>query len=54
VAKGFFTKLGISYWFAWTMLRKIRKAMGQQDANYRLDGLVEMDEGYFGGISLKE
>ncbi len=44
-------ELGISYWVAWTMLQKIRKAMGQQDANYRLDGLVEMDEGYFGGIS---
>jgi len=44
-------EMGISYWVAWTMLQKIRKAMGQQDANYRLDGLVEMDEGYFGGTS---
>lgn len=46
-------ELGVSYWVAWTMLQKIRKAMGQQDANYRLDGLVEMDEGYFGGTSKK-
>lgn len=44
-------ELSISYWVAWTMFQKIRKAMEQQDANYRLDGLVEMDEGYFGGVA---
>ena len=44
-------ELGVSYWVAWTMLQKIRKAMGQQDANYCLNGLVETDEAYFGGVS---
>jgi hypothetical protein len=31
------------------MLHKIRKAMGERDANYRLAGLVEVDDSYFGG-----
>jgi hypothetical protein len=31
------------------MLHKIRKAMGDRDAGYKLAGLVEMDETYFGG-----
>ena len=41
--------MGISYWVAWNMLQKIRTAMGQQDDKYKLQGLVEMDEAYFGG-----
>ena len=40
--------LDISYESAWYMLVRIRKAMGQRDANYLLSGLLEMDEGYFG------
>ena len=33
----------------WYLLKRIRKAMGQRDANYLLSGLMEMDEGFFGG-----
>jgi len=40
--------LGIGYESAWYMLKRIRFAMGQRDANYLLSGLLEMDEGYFG------
>jgi hypothetical protein len=31
----------------WAMMRKIRKAMGQRDAGYGLEDMVELDEGYF-------
>ena len=31
------------------MGHKIRKAMGERDAHYKLAGLVEMDDSYFGG-----
>jgi len=34
---------------AWFMCHKIRKAMAERDANYRLAGLIEMDDAYFGG-----
>ncbi len=37
----------------WVMAHKIREAMGQRDAQYRLAGLVEMDESFFGPKSLK-
>lgn len=40
--------LDIGYESAWYMLVRIRKAMGQRDANYLLSSLLEMDEGYFG------
>jgi hypothetical protein len=42
-------ELGVCYTTAWTMLHKIRKAMGERDAKYRLAGLVEVDDSYFGG-----
>ena len=42
-------KLGISYWKAWTMLQKIRRAMRERDSKYRLAGIVEMDDSFFGG-----
>ena len=32
----------------WVMAHKIRQAMGQRDARYRLAGLVELDESLFG------
>ena len=48
-ALSFSTEMGVSYWVAWTMLQKIRTAMGQQDDKYKLQGHVEMDEAYFGG-----
>jgi transposase-like protein len=38
-----------SYATMWLMCNKIRKAMADRDANYKLAGLVEMDESYFGG-----
>ena len=41
--------LEIGYESAWYLLKRIRKAMGQRDANYLLSGLMEMDESFFGG-----
>jgi transposase-like protein len=38
-----------SYKTVWLMGHKIRKAMGDRDAPYKLAGLVEMDDSYFGG-----
>lgn len=34
------------------MWDKIRKAMADRDAHYKLEGLVEMDDSYFGGSKL--
>lgn len=31
----------------WAMVHKVRKAMGNRDARYTLEGMIEMDEGYF-------
>tara|TARA_R110002126_G_scaffold36321_1_gene110652 strand:+ start:870 stop:1586 length:717 start_codon:yes stop_codon:yes gene_type:complete len=31
----------------WAMVHKLRKAMGNRDARYTLEGMVEFDEGYF-------
>ena len=42
-------QLGLGYRTAWTMLHKLRKAMGQRDAGYTLTGSIEMDDAYFGG-----
>lgn len=44
-------ELKIAYDTAWTISHKIRKAMGDRDANYLLSGIVEMDEGFFGAPS---
>ena len=38
-----------TYKTIWTMGHKIRKAMADRDAHYKLAGLVEMDDSYFGG-----
>ena len=35
------------YEHVWQMTHKLRKAMGKRDARYTLEGMVEMDEGYF-------
>lgn len=40
--------LGISYKRAWLISHKIRAAMAERDSHYRLAGLVELDESYFG------
>ena len=42
-------KIGVSYWVAWTMLQKIRQGMRDRDSNYKLAGIVEMDDAFFGG-----
>lgn len=42
-------ELRIHYPKAWAMTQKIRSAMSTRDAYYKLAGLVEMDESYFGG-----
>lgn len=36
------------YKTAWMMAHKIRKALADRDARYKLAGLIEMDDGYFG------
>jgi len=41
-------ELELTYPTAWLLLQKIRKAMGDRDANYRLAGLVELDDAFFG------
>lgn len=41
-------KIEVSYDTAWNLLRRIRKAMEDRDANYMLDGFIEFDDSYFG------
>jgi len=45
------SKLGISYNTAWTMTHKIRHAMGKRDESYSLNGIVELDDAFFGSPS---
>jgi len=51
--KGFSAKemqkqLGLKrYEPVWAMMHKLRKAMGRRDETYTLEGMIEMDEGYF-------
>ena len=40
--------LQLNYRTAWRLLHKIRHAMQERDAHYKLYGMVEMDEAYFG------
>ena len=42
-------QIGVIYKTAWSMLRRIRSAMGQQDAVHLLSDVVEFDDTYFGG-----
>lgn len=42
--------LPIRYETAWFMLHKIRHAMADRESAYQLGGLVEIDDGYFGGV----
>ena len=50
--KGFSSKeiqrqLGLKrYESVWAMVHKLRKAMGNRDDRYTLEGMIEMDEGY--------
>ncbi|WP_345008177.1 IS1595 family transposase, partial [Snuella lapsa] len=51
--KGFSSKeiqrqLGLKrYEPVWAMVHKLRTAMGNRDARYTLEGMIELDEGYF-------
>ena len=51
--KGFSSKeiqkqLGLKrYEPVWAMVHKLQKAMGNRDARYTLEGMIEFDEGYF-------
>ncbi len=51
--KGFSSKeiqkqLGLKrYEPVWSMVHKLRKAMGNRDVRYTLERMIEFDEGYF-------
>jgi len=44
-------ELGIAYDTAWTITHKIRNAMKQRDGNYLLNGIIEVDDAFFGSPS---
>jgi len=47
-AKEIQKQLGLKrYEPVWAMIHKLRKAMGNRDARYTLEGMIEFDEGYF-------
>ena len=41
--------IGVHYATAWLMIHKIRRAMKDRDALYKLSNFIEMDDSYFGG-----
>jgi transposase-like protein len=41
-------KISVAYQTAWSMCQKIRHAMGERDRGYKLNGIVELDEAFFG------
>jgi len=45
---GLAKQIGISQKQAWAMLHKLRKAMAVRNGLYKLDGVVELDESFFG------
>jgi len=42
-------QLHVTYKTAWYLAHRIRRAMGNRDEKYLLDGIVEFDDSYFGG-----
>ena len=42
-------QLHVTYKTAWYLLHRIREAMGKADENCLLQGIVELDDGFFGG-----
>lgn len=42
------SKIGVAYFTAWTMMQKIRHAMGERERNSFLNGIVEIDEAFVG------
>ena len=54
-AKELQRQLGHSrYESIWFMMHRIRKAMGQRDSMYGLEGMLEFDEGYFSTETTKQ
>lgn len=41
--------IGVTLKTAWSLLHKVRRAMGSRDSLYKLGGNIEMDEAFFGG-----
>ena len=41
-------KIKVAYQTAWSMCQKIRRAMGERDETYKLSGVIELDEAFFG------
>ena len=41
-------EIAVTYKTAWLILHKIRQAMKQRDAHYKLAGIVELDDAFFG------
>ena len=46
--------LGTTCKTAWSMLRRIRIAMGQRDETHQLCGVIEFDDAYFGGPTTRK
>lgn len=44
-------ELGLKYVTAWLLHHKIQQAMADRNRLYKLGGLLELDDAYFGGIS---
>jgi transposase-like protein len=42
-------QLGVAYSTAWAISHKIRTAMGTRDTMYLLEGVIELDDDFFGG-----
>ncbi len=43
--------LGVAYGTAWLLHHKIQHAMAERNARYKLGGILELDDAYFGGVS---
>lgn len=46
-------RFGMHYPTVWSIVKKIRIAMGERDRNLTLAGFIEMDEAFFGGRNKK-
>jgi len=44
-------KLGVRHTTAWYVLRRLRIAMSQREEQYLLDGEVDVDDTFVGGVS---
>ena len=48
------TQIGVTYKTAWYMLTRIRKAMENRDDSHQLEGVIEFDDTFFGGPTVKK